>query len=90
MEDKKYILLYAPLIALYLIQMQVLIPEKIRQELRTELGYLNIFLFPILTIINVVCLVYIIKSNRFTIKNKLFYSLFSLILYIIIVLNIVL
>ncbi len=69
---------------LYLINMQILLSEKIRQELRHILGYINIFLFPVLLIINVYFFIQMIQRLKYEQNTPIFnyvYITFSCLLY---------
>ena len=70
---------------MYLIQFQFILSPKIRQELRIELGFINIYILPILIILNIYFLVVINNSNSYSLKNKRLYSILSVIFYIFLV-----
>ncbi|PIE51013.1 MAG: hypothetical protein CSA38_00215 [Flavobacteriales bacterium] len=72
---------YLPLFALYIIHFQLLLSNKIREELRLELGLINVFLSPILMIINTVLLVLLLRSSRYSNKGKFVYLLLNLPIY---------
>ena len=68
---------------LYLIQFQLVLSEQIRQELRKELGFINIYLFPILVIINIVYFIKVLLSNTINKKIKYCYIVLTVIFYTI-------
>lgn len=81
-------ILYAPLILLYLIGLQTFMTYQIRQELRHELGFINVFIFPITLLLSIVCWIYVFKSKKISRYKKRLYSILSSISYAFIVYNI--
>jgi len=78
---KKIYLPFIILILMYIIQFQTFLSEKIRQELREVLSYINLFLFPILVLLNIFYWIKITKSTKYTKRMKILYSFLSILLY---------
>lgn len=76
--------IYLPLLILflmYLISFQVFLPERIRQNLRRVLGYINLIFFPILILLQVIYFAKITKYKEGLKKIKYIYVIFSLLIY---------
>ena len=74
------------LVILYLLHAQAFLTDKVREELRTELGLMNLFLVPFCVIINLYFVVVIfskLKKNKFMEKGDMFYIILSLLLYVL-------
>lgn len=72
------------LVILYLLHAQAFLTDKIREELRTELGLMNLFLVPLCVIINLYFVIVILsklKKNKSMEKSDMFYITLSLLLY---------
>jgi len=72
------------LVTLYLLHAQAFLTGKIREELRTELGLINLFFVPFCVIINLYFIIVILsklKKNKYMEKSEMFYIILSLLLY---------
>lgn len=72
------------LVILYILHVQVFLTGKIKEELRTELGLINLFFVPFCVIINLYFVIVILsklKKNKYIEKNDMFYIILSLLLY---------
>lgn len=75
---------YIVLILMWVIQLQVYLPQQIRQELRKELGLINVLVFPVLILINVFTIVNIFKRDDYREQKNKIYIMLSLCLYVFI------
>ena len=72
------------LVILYLLHVQAFLTDKIREELRLELGLMNIFLVPLCIIINlyfVGVIFFMLQKNKSMEKIDMYYIILSLLLY---------
>ena len=71
------------LVILYLLHAQAFLTGKIREELRTELGLMNLILVPLCVIINLYFIVVMLSKlkNKSMEKSDMFYIILSLLLY---------
>jgi hypothetical protein len=71
------------LVILYLLHAQAFLTGKIREELRTELGLMNLILVPLCVIINLYFVIVMLSKlkNKSMEKSDMFYIILSLLLY---------